>query len=270
MALNFKTTCILFVLSLGIFTGVSAQEKAGVKYDIDCYEIPASSFDILSDLGSGILESFSDGVTIEDQHSAGAEILSYFRENSTLDNNSGYKRKLTNILNKLVKNIRDPKGFKYEIFYMDTSIINAFTLGGKIFVTKAMMDFCENEDELACIIGHEISHNELGHLERSMKKQQLMDNVFGSGSSLANYVVSFFTDPFGQIDEAYCDMRGMDIAIAAGYKACAFKNLWERMAEEDGESDMLTEFLSTHPNSGSRSRCVNNHIYNNYRYNCPQ
>jgi predicted Zn-dependent protease len=255
---------------MGFISPVSAQEKADVTYDIDCYEIPANSLDILSDIGSGILDNFTEEITLADQQQAGTEILKYFRKNAKLDNNAAYKKKLTSILGKLVRHIRNPKGFKYEIYYMDTSIINAFTLGGKIFVTKAMIEFCENEDELACIIGHEICHNELGHLERSLKKQQLMDNVFGEASSLASVVVKFFTDPFGQIDEAYCDMRGMDIAVAAGYRACAFKNLWERMEEENGGGDYLTVFLSTHPNSGSRAKCVSNHMYKNYRRNCDQ
>ncbi len=249
---------------------LSAQEKAGVKYDIDCYQIPATSLDAFSKIGSAILDGFGDEVSVSDQEKVGEEVLEYFKDNATIDNVPSRKKKLKSILNNLVENIRDPKGFSYEIFYMDTSVINAFTIGGKIFVTKAMIEFCENDDELACIIGHEISHNELGHIERSIKTNMLVSKAFGGSASYANALLKFFTDPFGQVDEAYCDMRGMDIAIASGYEACPFKNLWERMQAENGNNDMLSDFLSTHPNSGNRAKCVNNHILINYKTRCPQ
>jgi predicted Zn-dependent protease len=257
-----------FILLIVAPYSLIGQEKAGIKYDIDCYQIPATSLDVLTKMGTGILESFGESVSVSDQEELGEEVLEFFKDHATLDNSPSQKKRLKSILYNLVRNIRDPKGFNYEIFYMDTSIINAFTVGGKIFVTKAMIEFCDNNDELACIIGHEIAHNELGHLERSIKKQKLVTNVFGESSSFATAVINFFTDPFGQLDEAYCDMRGMDIAIASGYQACPFKNLWERMEQENGTSDALTTFLSTHPNSGSRAKCVGNHMLKNYQVRC--
>jgi predicted Zn-dependent protease len=269
MILKFKTS-IVSLLFLFVCTQLNAQEKAGVNYDFDCYDIPANSITILSDFGAGVLNQFTDPISIADQQKVGDEFVEYYRENSTLDNNSSYKRKLTTILGKLVRNIRDPKGFKYEIYYIDDPVFNAFTIGGKIFVNKGAIEFCENDDELACIIGHEIMHNELGHCESSMKKFQLMDNMFGSSSSVATYVMKLFTDPFGQLDEAHCDMRGMDVAIAAGYRACYYRGLWERLAEQEGESDLFTKFLSSHPLHENRAKCVNNHLMNNYKTKCPQ
>lgn len=269
LRLKINFACLFAFLFLFQFS-INAQEKAGIKYDFDCYEIPANALSGLSDIGTILVDKMSSKVSIQEQEEWGEAILENYLLFANVDNSSAYKKKLTNILNKLVSNIRDPKGFNYEIYYIDTPVINASTFGGKIFVNRGMIEFCKNDDELACIIGHEIAHNELGHIESICKKHEIMTRTFGSAFDLANYIIKYVTNPFNQLDEAHCDMRSIDIAIASGYRACEFKNLWYRMAETFGGDDLMTAFLSSHPCNSSRAKCVSNHILNNYNKSCPQ
>ena len=37
-----------------------------------------------------------------------------------------------------------------------------------------MYSFCKTNDELACVIGHEINHNELGHIKEHLQKERLI------------------------------------------------------------------------------------------------
>ena len=47
----------------------------------------------------------------------------------------------------------------YEFYIIDYPINNAFSLGGsKIYVTRQLIAFLQNEDELAGLLGHEIGH----------------------------------------------------------------------------------------------------------------
>jgi len=52
----------------------------------------------------------------------------------------------------------------YHFLLLDSDEINAFAApGGLILVTRGMLRCCENEDELAAVLAHEICHAELKH-----------------------------------------------------------------------------------------------------------
>jgi predicted Zn-dependent protease len=56
---------------------------------------------------------------------------------------------------------------------------NAFALpGGFIFVTTGMMDLDLNDDELAALLGHEITHVHNDHFHRMAKRQTLMNLLY--------------------------------------------------------------------------------------------
>ena len=42
-----------------------------------------------------------------------------------------------------------------------------------------MYKFCIDKNEIASIIGHEISHNELGHIKQNISKAKTYDYYFG-------------------------------------------------------------------------------------------
>ena len=52
-----------------------------------------------------------------------------------------------------------PTSRHYEFYIIDYPINNAFSVGGsKIYVTRQLISFLQNEDELAGLLGHEIGH----------------------------------------------------------------------------------------------------------------
>ena len=44
---------------------------------------------------------------------------------------------------------------------------------GKIILTRRMVSFCLNDDEMALIVGHEMAHQVLGHLIRGAAHREL-------------------------------------------------------------------------------------------------
>ena len=54
----------------------------------------------------------------------------------------------------------DPsRKFEYEFHIVDQEMPNAFALpGGHIYVSRGLIALANSEDELACVIGHEITH----------------------------------------------------------------------------------------------------------------
>ncbi|HEX2948835.1 MAG TPA: M48 family metalloprotease [Armatimonadota bacterium] len=61
----------------------------------------------------------------------------------------------------------------YHCKILDTSDINAMAIpGGTVYVTKGLLNAVESDDELAAVLGHEMAHNSLYHIKKSMEKEK--------------------------------------------------------------------------------------------------
>ena len=132
-----------------------------------------------------------------------------------------------------------------------------------------MFEFTKSDDEIAGIIGHEIYHNELGHINKMMLASKVSTSTFGDVfGTIASQIDGILHSPFGKKDEAHCDFKGADLCILTGFKPCAIVNLWNRMSESEKNSTAVDEFLRSHPLSSQREKCINNHLNINYSINC--
>src|SRR5665213_362870 len=61
--------------------------------------------------------------------------------------------------------------FPYHFKVIQGTDVNAFSLpGGYIYVYEGLVKYCESDDELASVIGHEISHAAFRHVATLTKK----------------------------------------------------------------------------------------------------
>jgi hypothetical protein len=239
-----------------------------ITYDFSCLKDEndfgtTSIIDVLESVEHEITNTFGGEISIKDEEEVGVQLLKDCHEKYTFIE-SGFKiENLKSILNHLVKQIKAPKGYHYQIYLIESDELNAFTAGAKIFVTTRMYSFCKTNDELACVIGHEINHNELGHIKEYLQKERL---ITAQGVALAQFV----TISFGQKKETHCDMTGIDLAIASGYNGCVNIELWNRMQKEfdEGEFNALENLLRSHPYSEKRANCSREHILTIYHFDC--
>lgn len=122
-------------------------------------------------------------------------------------------------------------------FFIDLSdqSINAYATdnekGHIIVILKGMLDLVESKDELAMVIGHELAHHMLSHVE--IEQYTIPNPVSGKHPD-------FFK---GVYFEAMADITGAQLAAMAGYDPCAGVTLWGKMKSDGG---------STHPASKYR------------------
>jgi predicted Zn-dependent protease len=179
--------------------------------------------------------------------------------------------KLRIIMSKLVQQAArfnpDAKQWRWEVNLLDQPVVNAFCMpGGKIMVYTGIVDKLQlTDDELATVMGHEVSHALLDHARRRMS-EQLMQNI---GVSLA---ASFFNLgqlstsalgkaaelaiglPHSRKDETDADIAGLELVARAGFNPQAAVNVWRKMSQvSEGQPP---QFLSTHPNHDSRIRDI--------------
>lgn len=108
--------------------------------------------------------------------------------------------------------------------------INAWAApGGLIVVTTGMMEFLENEDELAFILGHELGHVEMQHNIEDIGDNKMMT----AGSEAAGLAVEYATQDLGQGAAGQLANKVGDIAVGAVVNS--MKNGYS--VEKEGASD---------------------------------
>jgi predicted Zn-dependent protease len=147
----------------------------------------------------------------------------------------------------------------WEVQVFDSKEINAFALpGGKIGVYTALLKVATTQDQLAAVIGHEVSHVLAGHSASRVSNQlaaQLGTALISAGTGLspeligegAQYLVLL---PFSRGDESEADILGMDLMSRAGFDPAQAITLWENMSRQAGPAP--PELLSTHPSNATR------------------
>jgi hypothetical protein len=143
----------------------------------------------------------------------------------------------------------------------DVRGINAFADGEKIMVTQAMMRFAKDDQELAFVLSHELSHNILHHMD-SQRMNALGGMLLGAlldglASSRGYNTQGAFSDAGGKMGaqayspafEAEADYVGMYIMANAGEDYRAAANFWRRMSTRNPDAIYLT---TTHPTNPSR------------------
>jgi Zn-dependent protease with chaperone function/outer membrane protein assembly factor BamD (BamD/ComL family) len=181
--------------------------------------------------------------------------------------------------------------FPFSFYLVDMPVPNAFALpGGQIFVTRGMMDLGLDDDMLACLLGHEISHVTEHHGTRMQKRATLVGLlsqalIIGAIAGAKNNRTSP-TDPYSaygiQTDnsrgdiiqgtaavslvlgqllllsysreyETEADDEGQRLAAAAGYDPAGAQSLWRTMLERIPLTKAYG-YWRTHPFEDSRMR----------------
>lgn len=279
----FMGTAGLALFAFGIFEktlGLISEATNGwelkndpIVYDIACLVEQSEEgqlIKILGDTKDEVLGVEEVTVTLEEEQEIGLEVKAEIDQTYTYSEDPRYTRRINQIFSKLIANMENPK-FDYEYHIVESEEINAFTAGGQIFIFTGIIDFAASDDELACILGHEIYHNELGHIGDQLKEVKVAQNWFGEGfGDIALYVSSLLSASFNQENEVYSDMYGLDLAVKSGYDGCAGIGFWERMQENEGETEgtFMERFFMSHPYSQERATCNRTHIDTNYYHTC--
>ena len=266
----------IFEKSVGLISEATdswALKNDPIVYDISCLVDQTDEgklIKILGDTKNEVLGVDKVEVTVEEEKEVGLEVKAEIEQEYTYSKDPIYTKRIDRIFSKLMSKMDNPK-FDYEYHIVESEDINAFTAGGQVFIFTGIIDFAASDDEIACILGHEIYHNELGHIGDKLKEMKVAQNWFGEGlGDLAYYATSLVSASFNQENEVYSDLYGLDLAVKAGYDGCAGIGFWDRMQanEEESSGTFLEKFFRSHPYSQERASCNRKHIDTNYYHQC--
>ncbi|MCG8588256.1 MAG: M48 family metalloprotease [Proteobacteria bacterium] len=150
---------------------------------------------------------------------------------------------------KLLRGI--PRSFDYQFSVVDMPEPNAFALpGGYIFVSRGLLALANNEDELACVLGHEITHA----AQRHAAAQQ---GLAARGNPLAmpwNRAAKLAA--YGRDMERAADKGGQILCAAAGYDPVGMSTFLRSLGQAERLAvgyQRAPSFFDTHPGSTERA-----------------
>jgi len=157
--------------------------------------------------------------------------------------------------------------YKWEFNLVENKEVNAWCMpGGKVVVYTGILPVTQNEDALAIVLGHEITHAVAGHGRERMSQEMAAQGLQIAGDvALGNdpKTVNIFNTVFGPAaqvgvllpnsrnQELEADHYGLIFAAIAGYNPQEAIPFWTRMSQLSA-GNAPPVFLSDHPADADR------------------
>lgn len=167
----------------------------------------------------------------------------------------------------------DLSGYNWEFNLLQDSQLNAWCMpGGKVAFYSGIMPVCKDDNGVAVVMGHEVSHALAGHgnerISQAMIAQyggQILSGTV-SNSQWAGIFEKVYPVgaqvgllAYGRKQESEADAMGLILMSAAGYDPRTAISFWQRM-EASATGSKTPEFLSTHPSSETRITDLQNQM----------
>lgn len=189
------------------------------------------------------------------------------KKKGLLDREAAQVERVRDITQRLVSQTTafrpDAAKWPWEVHVISVPEVNAWCMpAGKMAIYTGLIEKLDaTDDEIAAVMGHEISHALREHSrERASREMgtQMAVGIAGAlfgigdlGQGLGNLVADVtFNRPNSRTQEVEADRIGVELAARAGYDPRAAITLWEKMQKLGGGQP--PQFLSTHPSHESR------------------
>jgi len=178
-----------------------------------------------------------------------------------------------------------PQPFTYQFHVLKEDTYNAFaTPAGHIFINSGLFAALESEEELAGIIGHEITHVVCRHISDRIENQKkigmatLAGMIAGvmlgaGGAAEAASAVTVGSMAAGQTaslaysrkDETQADQLGLEYLTQAGYSGEGLLTSLKKIRSKQWySSEQIPTYISTHPGSEERMSYIDNWLHQNH------
>jgi beta-barrel assembly-enhancing protease len=173
---------------------------------------------------------------------------------------------LNNLGQKVAEASRRPQ-IQYSFKIVNTDVVNAFSLpGGFVYVNRGLLDFVQNESELAGVVAHEVGHICAYHSMNDVARRYWADRAASEITKRGIITDQQMTDllkqyggyllfvdrKFSRDEESEADMLGLYNAIRAGYDPQGLISALDRLSKFTGNPTLVQALLMNHPLPGDR------------------
>lgn len=224
-----------------------------------------------SPTGRKQLMLISEDSAIQSSSQAYVQQVGQLKKDGKLSTDAALIKRIDTITGRLVSEaiIMRPDTAKWHwsvVVIDDPESVNAWCMaGGRMAIYTGLIDQIKpTDDELAQVMGHEISHALANHTAEKMSVAMASSlgvlaigiatdstGVAVAGAAAAAVAVTL---PNSRVAETEADRIGIELAAKAGYNPEAAVTLWRKM---NGLSKSNPpQFLSTHPNPENREKAL--------------
>ncbi|WP_024460576.1 M48 family metalloprotease [Marinimicrobium sp. LS-A18] len=252
---------VTLVLSLMLLSGTASANRE--------LQLP-----VLGDTSSAISSPYQE-------QQLGREVLRLYRSRMPTSSDYQVVKYLEDLLNQLAvhSELEDPS---LQLVVIENPNINAFAApGGIIGVNTGLLNYAENEHQLASVLAHELAHLSQRHYARRLQQQQQMSVPYyaallgslilaATSGSDAGIAAMMSTQAaaldaqlrFSRQFEQEADRLGMQTMARAGLDPNAASDIFEIMLRATRYTERPPEFLLTHPVTERRIADTRNRAMN--------
>lgn len=211
-------------------------------------------------------------ITISEEEKLGTEFMGYVRKTNRIVTDPDIDDYINRIGKKIAKEFPNPP-FQCDFFVFQEDAYNAFAgPGGHVFVNSGLIEVMSSEEELAGILGHEISHVYLRHISNRIEYSQkvsigslaglvagILLGVGGAGAAASAITAGSMaagqslTLAYTRENEVQADQIGLPKINDAGYSSAGLLDSMEKIrAKQWFGPNQVPTYLLTHPANEER------------------
>lgn len=217
----------------------------------------------------GLIDAIADRLPKGFDKQVGAIAFTEISKDEELDRKKEDVQRINRLGKKLLANVNQDS-YEFEFHMLETKDVNAFALpGGKILVCSELMRQVKNDNELAGVLGHEISHVTRRHtLRQTLHKVGVTTSVEALMGNDPNLVGQRLAHLFEIADLSYnrkqeeeADLTGVELLVKSGFSSDGLLRFLERLEKLDlGSNNKMLALFSTHPMPQERIDAMRAHL----------
>ena len=136
--------------------------------------------------------------------------------------------------------------------------VNAYADGQRVMVTRGMMNFTQNDDELAYVVARSMAHNMLGHAATQRNAatiSSIIDNLIRVTPDTSMLIGSAGIKAMPAESDAAADRLAMYLLARADYRIEGVSGFWKRLAGTY-PATVLNGYTANHPGMAARIAAV--------------
>ncbi len=228
-------------------------------------------------LGPTILvpSSASAMMSIQKERELGHRLLRMVKSQVTLIQDPEIVGYVTDVGHKVLDHVKG-KFFHYRFFVIKDDTLNAFAMpGGLVFVHTGLLETIDTEDELLCVLAHEMGHVQGRHIARRIEQAKRL-NIATAAIAVAGFFLgkggggsaalaasgalnASIALKYSREDEEEADRRAYQWICKAGYDPRGLIYVLKKMQRYRWlGTDTIPSYLATHPVTSERMTYLQN------------
>ncbi len=197
----------------------------------------------------------SEADAVRAEYAVGRDLAQAFVQTAEIDPDPAIQQMLDEIGQRLVRCVKSQER-RFLFRSVRSNEFNAFALpGGFIFVMRPLIEFCGRDaDEIAFVLGHEMSHVIKRHAIERMMASSLIQGAMSRlpvggalGAPVVHMAMAMLSQGYSQDNELEADALGVKLMSVAGFNPAGPVRVLNRLRTIPTEAWVLSSYLSSHP-----------------------